>query len=133
MQRPCWWQLPQMATLLQCFPTSISKERTSEIVLALVRRSGETGAKPRDIADTLVKHNLIHKGSNAVYSYLSGFKKKGLVRLKSEGLYVASAKPMATTGTTPQKSRKKLRLSAEGIEAIRKAQKARWAAKKAKS
>ena len=47
------------------------KARPSEIVLALVQRSGETGTRPRDIAETLVKHNLIHKGSNAVYSYLS--------------------------------------------------------------
>ncbi len=109
------------------------KARPSEIVLALVQRSGETGTRPRDIAETLVKHNLIHKGSNAVYSYLSEFKKKGLVRLKSEGIYVASTKPMAVKAATPQKSGKKRRLSPEGLEAIRKAQKARWAAKKAKS
>lgn len=108
------------------------KGRTSEIVLALVQRSGENGTKPRDIAETLLKHNLINKGSNAVYSYLSEFKKKGLVRLKSEGLYVAATKPMAATAATPQKSRKKRKLSPEGLEAIRKAQKARWAAKKAK-
>ena len=109
------------------------KGKTSDIILTLVQRSGEAGIRPRDIAETLVKHNLIHKGSNAVYSYLSEFKKKGLVRQKSEGIYVASAKPPAITAAAPQKSQKKRRLSPEGREAIRRAVKARWAAvKKAK-
>jgi len=107
------------------------KGKTSDIIMTLVQRSGNSGIRPRDIAETLVKHNLIHKGSNAVYSYLSEFKKKGLVKQKSEGLYVASAKPTVNSGAVaPPKPQKKRKLSAEGREAIRRAVKARWAAVK---
>ena len=110
------------------------KGKTSDIILTLVHRSGESGIRPRDIAETLIKHNLIQKGSNAVYSYLGEFKKKGLVRQKSEGLYIGSAKPSAITAAAPPTaSPKKRKLSKEGREAIRRAVKARWAAaKKAK-
>ena len=109
------------------------KGKTSDIILTLVQRSGESGIRPRDLAEALVEHKLINKGSNAVYSYLSEFKKKGLVRQKSEGLYVASTKPTVVTAAAPRKPQKKRKLSPEGLEAIRKAVKARWAAvKKAK-
>ena len=119
----------------QTHPDVDYKGKTSDIILTLVHRSGDAGIRPRDIAETLVKHNLIHKGSNAVYSYLSEFKKKGLVRQKSEGIYVASAKPATNTTAgaptaSPKKPQKKRKLSPEGREAIRRAVKARWAAAK---
>jgi hypothetical protein len=117
--------------------------KTSDIILALVQQSGEGGTRPRDIAEVLLGHKLIKKGSNAVYSYLSEFKKKGLVRLKAEGLYVASskavaakptaAKPVVVASASAGKASKKRTMSAAGREAIRKAQQLRWAAvKKAK-
>jgi hypothetical protein len=110
----------------------------ADIVLALVQRSGEHGTRPRDIAEILVQHKLITKGSNAVYSHLSELKKKGRVQQKAEGLYVASsrptaAKPLALAAIPAEKAQKKRTMSLEAREAIRKAQKARWAAvKKAK-
>jgi hypothetical protein len=116
------------------------KGKTSEIILALVKQSGEIGTRPRDIAEILLGHKLIKRDSNTVYSYLSEFKKKGLVKLKAEGLYIASSKataakpaavtkPVAVASAPPQKRT----MSAAGREAVRKAQKARWAAvKKAK-
>jgi hypothetical protein len=115
------------------------KGKSSEIILALVQRSGESGTRPRDIAEILLQHKLMTKGSNAVHSHLSELKKRGLIRQKSEGLYVASAKPASAVtdapapAAAPKKAQKKRRLSPEGREAIRKALKARWAAvKKAK-
>jgi hypothetical protein len=76
------------------------------------------------------------KGSNAIYSHLSELKKKGLIQQKAEGLYVASSKPpvakLVTVASAPAKSAPKKRtVSPETREAIRKALKARWAAKKA--
>jgi hypothetical protein len=115
------------------------KGKTSDIILTLVQLSGESGIRPRDIAETLVKHKLINRGSNAVHSHLSELKKKGLVQQKAEGLYIASSKqvaaqPAASPSAPAKKARKKRSMSPEGREAIRKAQKARWAAvKKAKS
>ena len=117
--------------------------KQSEIVLALVQQSGENGTRPRDIAAILVGHKLIKKGSNAVHSHLSELRKKGLVKQNAKGLYVASSKAIAAKATTaepvvsastPAKAGKKKRsMSAAGREAIRKAQKARWATvKKAK-
>lgn len=122
--------------------------KQSEIVLALVQHSGEGGTRPRDIAAILVEHKLLKKSSNAIYSHLSELKKKGLVKLKAEGLYVASkaitAKPTATkpiaaanpvgvAATPAKKAQKKRVLSTESREAMSRAQKARWAAaKKAK-
>jgi hypothetical protein len=114
------------------------KGKTSDIILALVQRSGEGGKRPRDIAAILLERKLITKGSNTVYSYLSEFKKKGLVKLKAEGLYVGSskptaAKPVAVASMPAKKALKKRTMSAAGREAVRRAQKARWAAvKKAK-
>jgi len=109
------------------------KGRTSEIILALVKQGGEGGTRPRDIAEILVQRKLMTKGSNTVYSYLSEFKKKGLVKLKAEGLYVAAsklvaAKPVAVASVPAKKAQKRRKMSAAGREAIRKAQKARWAA-----
>jgi hypothetical protein len=120
------------------------KGKTSDIILALVQRSGEEGTRPRDIAEILVEHKLMTKGSNTIYSYLSEFKKKGLVKLKAEGLYVAAkvvaakpvavaslaAKPLAVTATPAKQGQKRRKMSAAGREAIRKAQKLRWAAVK---
>jgi hypothetical protein len=114
------------------------KGKPSEIVLTLVQRSGEQGTRPRDIAAILVKQKLMTKGSNFVHSHLSELKKKGLVQQKAEGLYIASSKPLASQpAAAPSplagKKHKKRSMSPEGREAIRKAQKARWAAaKKAK-
>jgi hypothetical protein len=60
------------------------------------------------------------------------------VQQKTEGLYVTSSKAVAANPATvpsvpAKKAQKKRRISPEGREAIRKAQKARWAAvKKAK-
>ena len=119
------------------------KGKTSEIILALVQRSGEHGTRPRDIAEILVEHKLTTKGSNAIYSHLSELKKRGLVKQVGEGLYVASskaiaakpsaAKPMAVASVPAKNAQKRRKMSAAGREAIRKAQKARWAAmKKAK-
>jgi len=114
------------------------KGKQSEIVLALVRQSGESGTRPRDIAEILVERKLLKKGSNAVYSHLSELKKKGLVKLKAEGLYVApskaiAAKPVAVAATPAKTAPKKRIVSLETREAIRKAQQLRWAAvKKAK-
>jgi hypothetical protein len=114
------------------------KGRTSDIVLALVHRGGAKGTRPRDVMATLLEHKLIGKGSNAVHSHLSELKKKGLVRQNSEGLYVGSAKsatvgPNAVSVVPAKAAKKKRKMSAAGREAIRKAQKARWAAaKKAK-
>jgi hypothetical protein len=109
------------------------KGRTSDIILALVHRSGKNGTRPRDIAATLLEHKLMGKGSNAVHSHLSELKKKGLVRQNSEGFYVGSSKPATVepnaVSVVPAKAAKKKRkMSAAGREAIRKAQKARWAA-----
>jgi hypothetical protein len=55
------------------------------------------------------------------------------VKQKAEGLYVASSgsiavKPLAVPADSAKKSHKKQSISSEGREAIRKAQKARWAA-----
>jgi hypothetical protein len=117
-------------------PSSIDfKGKTSDIILALVHRSGEKGTRPRDVMATLLEHKLIGKGSNAVHSHLSELKKKGLVRQNSEGLYVGSAKPAtvephAVSGVPAKAAKKKRKMSAAGREAIRKAQKARWAAVK---
>ena len=114
------------------------KGKTSDIILSLVRQSGERGARPRDIAEILLEHKLITKGSNAVHSHLSQLKGKGLVKQNAEGFYVASSKPVAAKppvapAAPPKKRQKKRTLSPEGREAIRKAQKARWAIlKKAK-
>jgi hypothetical protein len=119
------------------------KGKQSEIVLALVQQSGEGGTRPRDIAAILLGHKLIKKGSNAIYSHLSELKKKGLVKLKAEGLYVASAKantskpvaakPVVVASVAAGKASKKRTMSPAAREAIGKAQKARWAAvKKAK-
>ncbi len=111
------------------------KGRTSEIILALVQRSGESGTRPRDIAEVLVQRKLMKKGSNGVHSHLSELKKKGLVQQKAEGIYVASvkaaaAKPGAVEAAPAKKAQKKRRISAAGLEAIRAAQRARWAAAK---
>jgi hypothetical protein len=106
------------------------KGKLAEIVLALVQQTGDGGTRPRDIAEILIEHKLVRKGSNTVYSHLSELKKKGLVKQKAEGLYVASAKPSAAkpvTSIPAEKAQKKRSLSAAGREAIRKAQKARWA------
>ncbi len=119
------------------------KGKTSDIILALVQRSGEGGTRPRDIAAVLMEHKLMKKGSNAIYSHLSELKKKGLVKQVGEGLYVASskaiaakpeaAKPVAVASLSAKHRQKKRTMSAAGREAIRKAQQARWAAvKKAK-
>ena len=119
------------------------KGKTSEIILALVHRSGEHGTRPRDIAEILVEHKLMKKGSNTIYSHFSELKKKGLVKLKAEGLYVAAsklvaaqplaAKPVAVASVAAKHPQKRRKMSAAGREAIRKAQQARWAAvKKAK-
>lgn len=114
------------------------KGKQSEIVLALVQQAGESGTRPREIAEILVKHKLIAKGSNAVHSHLSELKKKGLVKQNTEGLYVAASnaiavKPVAVMATPAKTAPKKRIMSAAGREAIRKAQKARWAnVKKAK-
>ncbi len=111
------------------------KGKKSDIVLALVQQSHE-GTRPMDIASILVEHKLMTKGSNAIYSHLSELKKKGLIQQKAEGLYVASSKPpvakLVTVASAPAKSAPKKRtVSPETREAIRKALKARWAAKKA--
>jgi hypothetical protein len=87
-----------------------------------------------DIASILVEHKLMTKGSNAIYSHLSELKKKGLIQQKAEGLYVASskppvAKPLAVASAPAKKAPKKRTVSPETREAIRKALKARWAAK----
>jgi hypothetical protein len=117
-------------------PSSIDfKGRTADIILALVHRSGAKGTRPRDVMATLLEHKLIGKGSNSVHSHLSELKKKGLVRQNSEGLYVGSSKPATAApnavSVVPAKAAKKKRkMSAAGREAIRKAQKARWAAVK---
>jgi hypothetical protein len=117
----------------QAHPEVDFKGKTSDVILTLVQRSGESGTRPRDIAEILVKHELMSKGSNAIYSYLSELKKKGLVRQKSEGLYVASTKRITVAPAAPKKAQKKRTLSPEGRESIRRAVKARWAAaKKAK-
>ncbi len=118
------------------------KGRTSDIILALVRQTNGAGTRPRDIAATLVERKLIAKGSNAVHSHLSELRKRGLVKQNADGLYVSSSKPTAApahaaaaaaaptapSAAPPAKTGKKRRLSAAGREAIRKAQKARWAA-----
>ena len=110
------------------------KGRTADIVLALVNQAGGNGTRPRDIAAILLKQKLMKKDSNLVHSQLSELKKKGLVRQNSEGLYFGSSKstapePMAATPSVPVKIAKtKRKISAAGREAIRKAQKARWAA-----
>jgi len=114
------------------------KGKPSEIVLALVQQSGEQGTRPRDIAEIFVTRKLMTKGSNSVHSHLSELKKKGLVQQKAEGLYIASsksatAKAVAAPSVVVNRGQKKRTMSPEGREAIRKAQKARWAAvKKAK-
>jgi hypothetical protein len=111
------------------------KGKTSDIILTLVQRSGEGGTRPRDIAEILLAKKLITKGSNAVHSHLNQLKGKGLVKQNAEGLYVTSSKSVAAKpvnaaapSAPAKKAQKKRRLSAEGREAIRKAQKARWAA-----
>ncbi len=119
------------------------KGRTSDIILALVRQTNGVGTRPRDIAATLVERKLIAKGSNAVHSHLSELRKRGLVKQNADGLYVSSSKsaaapahvataaavaPTAPSVAPQVKTGKKRRLSAAGREAIRKAQKARWAA-----
>jgi hypothetical protein len=110
------------------------KGRTSDVILALVRQRNGHGVRPRDIAGILLSKKLMSKGSNIVHSHLSELKKKGLVRQNSEGLYFDSVKstalePAAATPTVPVKiAKKKREISAAGREAIRKAQKARWAA-----
>jgi len=112
------------------------KGKPSEIVLTLVQRSGEGGTRPRDIAEILVEHKLMTKGSNAVHSHLSELKKRGFVQQKADGLYVATsksaaaAKPAAVPSLPAKKAQKKRGMSQAGREAIRKAQKARWAAAK---
>lgn len=114
------------------------KGRTSEVVLALVNRAGENGTRPREIAAILLKQKLMKKGSNLVHSQLSELKKKGLIRKKSDGLYFGfsestSPDPRGVSVGPAKNARKKRKLTAAGREAIRKAQKARWAAvKKAK-
>jgi len=114
------------------------KGKPSEIVLALVHQSGERGARPREIAEILVTRKLMTKGSNAIHSHLSELKKKGLVQQRGDGLYIASSKPAtpkpaAAPSASVNKAQKRRSMSPEGREAIRKAQKARWAAvKKAK-
>ncbi len=110
------------------------KGRTSDLILALVRQHNGHGVRPRDIAEILLSKNLMRKGSNIVHSHLSELKKKGLVRQNSEGLYFDSLQstapePAAATPSVPVKIAKtKRKISAAGREAIRKAQKARWAA-----
>ncbi len=121
----------------QTQPSVNFKGKQSEIILALVQQAGERGTRPRDIAEILLEHKLISKGSNAVHSHLSQLKGRGLVKQNSEGLYVGSsktvaAKPGAAPAVSQKKTAKKRKLSPEGREAIRKAQKARWAALKAK-
>jgi hypothetical protein len=111
------------------------KGKPSEIVLALVEQSGERGARPREIAEVLVTRKLMIRGSNAIHSHLSELKKKGLVQQRADGLYTASsksatAKPVVAPSAPVNKSKKKRTMSPEGREAIRKAQKARWAAVK---
>jgi hypothetical protein len=65
--------------------------------------------------------------------------RSGLVKQKAKELYVASAvssadRPVGVLAAPANKLHKKRSMSLEGREAIRKAQKARWApAKKAKS
>lgn len=110
------------------------KGRTSDIILGLVRQAGMAGTRPRDIAAVLLQHKLIAKGSNAVHSHLSELRKRGFVQQNGEGLYITSLKPAAASAPSvhaveaPAKAGKKRRLSAAGREAIRRAQKARWAA-----
>jgi hypothetical protein len=108
------------------------KGRTSDIILAIVQRSGENGTRPRDISEILLSKKLVSKGSNTVHSHLSELKKRGMVRQNPAGLYVVPSKPaVAAAPATPAKTaKKKHRLSAAGREAIRAAQKARWAASK---
>lgn len=111
------------------------KGKPWEIVLTLVQKSGEHGTRPRDIASILVERKLMTKGSNAIHSHLSELKKRGLVQQKGEGLYVASRKAVAAepAASAPAKRVQKRRsMSPAGREAIRKAQRARWAAVKAK-
>ena len=121
------------------------KGRTSDIILALVRQSGAAGTRPRDIAATLLERKIIGKGSNAVHSHLSELRKRGHVKQNAEGHYVSSSKSAVAAAPAPAapahvaaapaaKTTQKRRLSAAGREAIRKAQKARWAAaRKAKA
>jgi hypothetical protein len=110
------------------------KGRTSNVILALVRQRNGHGVRPRDIAEILLSKKLMSKGSNIVHSHLSELKKKGLVRQNSEGLYFDSSpstapEPATATSSVPVKIAKtKRKISAAGREAIRKAQKARWAA-----
>ncbi len=120
------------------------KGKQSDIILSLVKQGGEGGTRPRDIAAILVEHKLLKKGSNAIYSHLSELKKKGLVKVKSEGLYVGSSKAIAAKPAAPKPvavasvaarraPTKKRVLSAAAREAMSTAQKARWAkVKKAK-
>ncbi len=142
--------MPNGSTPASTTPATVLEPRTvteidfggkqSEIVLALVKQSGESGTRPRDIAAILVEHKLIAKGSNAIYSHLSELKKKGLVKQKTEGLYVTSskaiaatpiaAKPLAVAPMPAKHAKKKRTMSPEARAAIRKAQKARWAAVK---
>jgi hypothetical protein len=114
----------------QAHPGPNFKGKTSDIIFTLVQQSGEHGTRPRDIAGILVRQKLIKKGSNAVHSHLSVLKAKGRVRQKAEGLYVVSAKAVPVAAAAPKKEQKKRTLSLAGREAIRKAQKARWATKK---
>jgi hypothetical protein len=108
--------------------------RTSDVILALVRQCNGQGVRPRHIAEILLSKKLMSKGSNIVHSHLSELKKKGLVRQNSEGLYFDSLQstapePAVATPSAPVKiAQKKRKISAAGREAIRKAQKARWAA-----
>ncbi len=123
---------PAVVQTTHAHPGVDFKGRTSEIILGLVQQSGERGTRPRDIAEVLVKHKLMKKGSNTVHSHLSELKARGRVKQKAEGLYVASAKTVTATVTAAAKKKAptKHRLSAAGREAIRKAVKARWAAVK---
>jgi len=110
------------------------KGRTSEVILALVRQRDGHGVRPRDIAEILLSKKLMSKGSNIIHSHLSELKKKGLVRQNSEGLYFDSLKSTAPESvvaapSVPVKIAKtKRKMSVAGREAIRRAQKAHWAA-----